>query len=283
MIRTYSKRLLSPFIGLVQVAEVPRARGLSLDGRNWELQYSLVEEAGPRNPAPGGGGQYELVATVSEGQLTITRALHRFVDPDAVKTAVHQLSELILQARLPFAPADRYQYWLLDGSDDQPLALLQSCVHREEMARFQPQPAWVAMPAAQLEIPDPERAQAGYTPPINYRLEKQIEEQAGSRPRGAWYERREGEADIFPPCLIREEWETEAEQRLCDRYISRLAPRLLMLPGLPRPVRQRLETAARQYAFDVERFHHLYPEVVDEEFISAARVEARLRRAADAG
>jgi hypothetical protein len=54
-----------------------------------------------------------------------------------------------------------------------------------------------------------------------------------------------------------------------------------MLPELPPAVRQRLEVAARAHAFDVERFHALYPEVVDREMVDAARVEARLRRAAE--
>lgn len=282
--RTYSKKLLLPFVGVVQVAEVPWGRALSLDGRNWELQYSLVEaaESGRLPAAVRPAREYELVATIRTGELT-TRALNRFVDPEGVKSVINQLSELIRGARLPFAAADRYQYWLLDGRDDSPLALLHSCVHEAEMARHQPQPAWIAMPAAQLEVPEPERVQTWpeYTPPINYRLERQVEERAGTRPRGAWFERREGDTDAFPPCLIRENWETDSERRLCERYLSRLAPRLLMLPGLPRSVRQRLETAARQYALDVERFHPLYPEVVDPEFIPAARVEARLRRAAE--
>ena len=52
------------------------------------------------------------------------------------------------------------------------------------------------------------------------------------------------------------------------------------LQGLSRPVRHRLERAARDYVFDVERFYPLYPELVDRSLLTAARVEARLRRAA---
>lgn len=55
-----------------------------------------------------------------------------------------------------------------------------------------------------------------------------------------------------------------------------------MMQGLPRPVRQRLEQAARDHVFDVERFYPLYPEVVDKRLLTAARVEARLRRASQA-
>ncbi len=52
-----------------------------------------------------------------------------------------------------------------------------------------------------------------------------------------------------------------------------------MLQGLPRIDRQRLEQAAQENALDVDRFHTLYPEVIDEKLITALRVEARLRRA----
>ena len=116
-------------------------------------------------------------------------------------------------------------------------------------------------------------------PPVNYRLQRLVEERAGLKPQAAWFERVAGPTDEFPPCLIREDWGTEDRQRLCDLYIRRLAPRLLMLQGLPRPVRRRLERAARDHVFDLERFYPLYPEIVDEGLVTAARVEARLPRA----
>ena len=40
----------------------------------------------------------------------------------------------------------------------------------------------------------------------------------------------------------------------------------------------RLERAARDHVFEVERFYPLYPEVVDSSIMTAARVEAQLRR-----
>jgi hypothetical protein len=77
---------------------------------------------------------------------------------------------------------------------------------------------------------------------------------------------------------LREDWPGKEERQLCERYINRLAPRLLMLPDLPRETRRRLEIAACDHVFDVERFHAVYPEVVEEGLLKAARVEARLRR-----
>ena len=43
MIRAYSKRLLSPFTGLVQIAESDRARALSLEGNDWGIQFRVDE------------------------------------------------------------------------------------------------------------------------------------------------------------------------------------------------------------------------------------------------
>lgn len=138
------------------------------------------------------------------------------------------------------------------------------------------------MPAAELAVPDPDPpAQTTYLPPVNYRLQQRVAERAGNKPRAAWFERPDPATGEFPPCLISEAWEDPECQRLCDLYLQRLAPRLLMMAGLPRAVRQRLEQAACAHVFEVERFYPLYPEVVDDSLLTAARVEARLRRAND--
>ena len=52
------------------------------------------------------------------------------------------------------------------------------------------------------------------------------------------------------------------------------------MQSLSHSVRHRLERTARDHMFEVERFYPLYPEVVDKSLLTAARVEARLRRAA---
>jgi hypothetical protein len=55
-----------------------------------------------------------------------------------------------------------------------------------------------------------------------------------------------------------------------------------MIDGLPLTVRQRLEQVACDYVFDIEKYYPLYPEVVDNNRLNTARVEARLRRADEA-
>lgn len=271
-----------PYVGVIQVAEMGRARALSTDGENWAIQYALEGKQSLSNkhvthPNP----HYSLVATVEHGRVE-PQAVHRFLDPDDVRAVIDQLCEAVNIAQVPFVAQDCYEYWLLDSTDGSPLALLHSCTDKKDMALPPPYPAWLAIPAAQLEVQAPEPAGTSYVPPVNYRLQKLIEDRAGSKPRAVWFERPDPATDDFPPCLIREDWENEAQQQLCDLYLHRLAPRLLMMHGLPRPVRYRLERAAREYVFDMERFHPLYPEVIDNSLLAAARVEARLRRAKEA-
>ncbi len=283
MIRLYSKRLLSPFVGLVQVAEIARARALSLDGKNWAIQYELsAEETGirRRTQRTGTNINYSLVATIEDGQLK-KHAVHPFLDPGDVQSAIDRLFDAVSSSALPYTETDRYEYWLLDRADGSPLALLHSCIDAKDRALTPTRPTWIAMSAAQLAIQAPQSGYDAYVPPVNYRLQKLIEQRAGIRPRAVWFERSTPQEDDFPPCLINEDWDNAERQQLCDLYIRRLAPRLLMLHNLPRAVRQRLEQAARNHVFDVDRFYPLYPEVVDSRSLTAARVEARLRRAAE--
>ena len=53
------------------------------------------------------------------------------------------------------------------------------------------------------------------------------------------------------------------------------------MPYLSPPMRTRLEKAARQNALEVSALWRIYPHEVDPELIRTARVESRLRRAAE--
>jgi len=277
MFRTYSRRLLSPFIGVVQIAEMPRARALSLDGRNWEVQYARLSEAQFRTQHPGvdPSRRFALVATIEEGALK-HRGGQSFAASDAVRATIEQLCAALSAASLPFDAVDEHEYWLLDDADATPLALLQSSIDLAGRDLVPMHPSWIVMPAAQLAVPCNEGSGGTYVPPVNYRLERAVAHRAGSRPHATWLS--SATPGSLPPCLLREDWPNEEQRQLCERYLNRLAPRLLMLPDLPRETRRRLEIAACKHVFDVERFHAVYPEVVEEGLLTAARVEATLRR-----
>lgn len=284
MLNAYSKRLLSPFTGQVQIVESDQARALSLGGDKWEIQFKLMFSGGrPRAQIPPSAEMrhtYARVAIVRQSGIERIPG-HPALDADAVEARVQEFAEYLSNVSLPLRPADLHEYWLLDEKDEQPLALVFSCVHAEEMPSFPHRPEWTATPASIMEVAKLPDEQQHYVPPVNYRLERLVNERAGKRPRARWIKRREGLTETFPACLVREDWEKEEDRRLCERYIERQAPRLLMLHGLSREDRLRLEGYARQNALEVERFFQLYPDVVDEKGMSAIRVEARLRLGAN--
>jgi hypothetical protein len=197
-----------------------------------------------------------------------------------VDARILTLAEFLLAATLPFEAADRHEYWLLDPKDDSPLALIFSCVDASEMASFPRLTDWTALPAAVMPIDSSEEERSRSYGPVNYRLERSVAERAGSRPRARWFTRRYREDEEFPPFLVREDWDNAEQHELCQRYLQRQAPRLLMLHGVALEDRRRMELAAKANALDVERFYALYPEIADQAVVDKIRVEAKLRMAA---
>ena len=271
MIKAYSQRITPPYSGQVQIAESNRARALTMDGETWEIQFLYA--------ANGQSFQrrYRRVAHIDHKELLEipNRSPEQLADLDE---RIIELADFLATARLPFPAADRFEYWLLDHSDGSPLALIFSCTAAEQVDTYPHRPEWTATPASIMKVARlPEEEQSHYVPPVNYRLEQLVKERAGKHPRAMWIKRRDSLTETFPACLVREDWDKEEDQRLCQRYIERQAPRLLMLHGLEHEDRLRLEGYARQNALEVEQFFQLYPAVADEKVISAIRVEARLR------
>lgn len=281
MMLAYSKRLLSPYMGLVQIVESERARALSLEGNDWGIQFRVDE---PTSRDQGNSGvppkkHYVRVAHLSGAEIQRIK-LPYHLDHDRVETQILALADYIKDVSQPFPAADEYEYWLLDEKDEQPLALIYSCVKPEEMAMYPRRLEWTATPASVSAVEKTQEELKIYTPPVNYQLEQLVNARAGRHPRAAWMKRRKGLDLDFPPCLVSERWEEEGHQRLCRRFIARLAPRLLMLHGLEQSDRLRLEREAKAYALEVNQFFPLYPDVADQILMSSIRVEARLRLAA---
>jgi len=275
---------MPPFAGQLQVAETGDARALSIDGEHWEIQFRFAGDAVDNRSNQRGSdkqaNKYTAVATLTSTGLQ-RHQLHPIFDIDAVGVVIDRLFDWISHSSLPYPAIDRFEYWLLDQSGGKPLALLNSCISAEEIGPPAARPTWMAMPAAQLQIEETTDHATSYVPPVNARLESLVAERAGPSPRAAWFDRAETVTTGFPPCLVSEDWAQDEHDRLCQLYIRRLAPRLLMLQELAHADRQRLEQAARENALDVDRFYRLYPEVIDQKLLKVLRVEARLRRAAE--
>lgn len=279
MIRAYSQRLMPPYSGQVQIAESERARALTLDGKSWEIHF--LQNADVDDSRAGKFTHRRFIrVTVLEHQALQNILEQVSTGSDEIDDRISELAEYLLTAELPFPSNDTFEYWLLDPVDDSPLALIFSCSDEELQSNFPSKTDWMALPAAVMPIEYTEEEKENGTPPVNYRVEMMVTERAGYSPRAKWFKRSIDEQETFPSLMIREDWQDEEKNQLCQRYIQRQSSRLLMLHGLEAEQRRRLEIAARGHALEVERFHKLYPEVQDSKLMNAILVEARLRATA---
>jgi len=234
-----------------------------MDGKSWEIHFLQA-------------ANFRRVAYIRHSELSrlSEQGTH---EGHAIDERILELTGYLADATLPFTAADEFEYWLLDPLDESPLALIFSCAKAEQMSTFPVHPEWTALPAAVMPIESTEDERSGNLAPVNYRLERLVAERAGSKPKARWFRRRPSEPDTFPALLLREDWENEEDRALCQRYITRQSTRLLMLHGLEQADRLRMEQASRPHAKEVARFFSMYPEVIDNELMSAIRVEARIR------
>lgn len=304
----YSLRRVNPFEGVVQVLEIDAARAISRDGVEWEIQ---VEAESPNTL----WGSLNTGSTVRRffrfGLWSRQRGLWRVpVNPLLNVGEMIEETDALLGAleasldALPFAPADRFELWLLDAQA-LPMALLATSDEAERIPDLRPEP-WQAArladhgfhsttlaqePAPAGEADNPRRHPAA--------VETLIRQAAGHTPVHQWFERRadgsgRGLAHRVPPTLAgrelaapqfpelpwRERWGAERDEALMADYSAWSAPRLLTLHGLSDRTRAHLESAARLQALAVDALFQLYPRILDRGLVEAARVEARLRRAA---
>lgn len=263
MIKTFAQRLTPPYSGQVQIAESDSYRALTLDGQTWEIQH--VNRIHIR------------VCTMQASELKTRTANAIPVEDEVGDPKLGELFDFLTDVQLPFPTNDHYEFWLLDGTDKSPLALLFSCSKPEQMDKFPDRAEWAALPDAVMPIKKTDDEIASNAPPVNYRFESLVSERAGTNKKAKWFNRREAHADFFPNLLVREDWPEPGQLDLCKRYIDRQAPRLLMLQGISQEERARLEACCVPHAAEVARLHGVYPEILDEALINALRVEARLR------
>ena len=276
MLTTYSMRLSPPFSGQVQIAETDNARALTLDGEVWEMQFihKYVEQGGSGERIP--RRRHVRVATLRHGDLENLVAKTN-EQGRAVDARIVELAEALINIELPFPASDIFEYWLLDAEDGSPLAFLWSCSKESQTVNYERRPNWTALPAIQMPIEKTdEEIQCGI-PPVNARLESLITARAGPNPKACWFDRSRGAGDSFPPLLVKEDWKEASEHDLCQRYLQRQAPRLLMLHNLQHADRMRMEQAAQSNVLELARFYPVYPDIADSLLMNTMRVEARLR------
>ncbi|WP_455209717.1 hypothetical protein [Kaarinaea lacus] len=304
----YSFRQLSPFQGYYHIIEIQDCQAVTRDGLSWQINVKTIVPMQEWGSFGATSQRQAVLFGFWDKDHGIKRLpLNPLVSADKVEQSVRPILENIeqLAVRLPFKPIDDYEFWLLDKFHQQPLVLLAS-------ASLPPLAApkrlrWNASttselgfiaPSIQNEIRQQDTAQ-GQPHEAHYcreAIERLIREEAA--PTAQWYKRTQagvgiavnGQGDekeaaqnlqknAFPPCLIRESWDSERATQLVAEYIGWQAPLLLQLRGLEFAIRQKLEILARQAPEKVAHYYNLYPEIIDQQQINAALVEAVMKRA----
>lgn len=262
----------------MQVVESDRARALTLDSQTWEIQYLHSHNRSlDSNNDNVEAKRYYRVAMINDSDIREKNIGSSEGGEKNIDDRIIELIEYLAEATLPFPAADIFEYWLLDAVDQSPLALIYSCIEEAQKKTFPERAEWTALPAAVMPIDRSEEEISREYAPVNYQVERLVAERAGFNAKAQWFTRENAQDDAFPSLLLREDWQQPESAELCQRYLQRQSPRLLMLHSLQQDLRKQLEDNARKHALEVERFYPLYPEIVDQVQMDAIRVEARLR------
>lgn len=286
-VRSYAIRRVNPFRGVMQVIEAEQGRALSCNGVVWEiLVRARQSDAGD---GPGRGEQRKIyyrfgMWSMQDGLLKRASSPAEDQDYFDLATKCEALVEYVLahHRRLPFKLEDNRELWLFDGDDENPLALLASLRPGARLPRSEPG-EWSCC-IGDVGSPGQRRF------PHSRDLEMQVRQRAGSSVNRRWIKRLAGgdgvvetsgdviPADRFPVLLLDENWADEKEQRRACDYIEWISPSLLTLQHLDKGTRARVENSLKVQAISIEHHWHLYPEIVSQKLLKAARVQSRIEQ-----
>jgi hypothetical protein len=300
----YSQRILNPFRGVMNIITTGRADAVTIDGINWSLY--IHDAFGSHHDVPEEFADIEM-PDIRFGEWNRKDGLKRApVLPSYHYDEIQQVGDELMEAvfkhadAIPFTFNDNYELWLLDEEHDQPLALLDSVCSEQEM--YIPSSLqWKAGNRCKQYFQSnviPEKQDEPHADTLN----KLVNARAGKTPGAQWFFRRkdyygigmavinsdekyvgrEMSPRIFPRMFIEQQWDNDSERALFVDFINWLSPWLLLMDFLSDEQRKAFETTARQHALLVDEMHLLYPKVISEEDINAARVEAALRKSAPA-
>lgn len=296
-VEQYGQRLLNPFRGVAHTLRYASAEAVTLDGAHWEIYVSndtLRQGLDSRRAVQISDIRYGSWSTehgLKRGPLYPSDDFRRM---EAMGDFVYE-QLMHLHRQIPFALRDCHELWLLDD-DRQPLALLHSVLSENDIDLDHPI-EWRAGFAARERFSSQARPSAPEETASDY-LARYINARAGSSPAAQWFRResdgrgtglkgiglragdedRQLEAAAFPPLFLSVTGHDEAHRRLIEEYLAWQSPWLLLLPDLDGDRRRQFEQHARRQALEVLKQYRLYPEIIDEEGIKAALVEAVLRR-----
>lgn len=297
----YSQKILNPFRGVMNIISIGGADAVTIDGINWTLYIHDRFDCPIDDPEE----FFEIeMPDIRFGDWSRQKGfraspLIASYHYNEIQAIGHVLLEALQQHadQCPFPFNDKYELWLLDEENDEPLALLASVCQKEEL--FTPASlVWEAGLRCKQEFLKDYPLENTDANSAGDLLNRLINQRAGSNPYAQWFFRdelndgiglsginmnsrlygRRLSARMFPKMLVQRYWQNNSESSLFNDFISWLSPYLLVLDYLRDKQREALEQTARQHALLVDRLYLLYPKIINQQAINAARVEAMLRK-----
>jgi hypothetical protein len=271
--RFYSRRRVSPFLGVMQVIEVGDGRAISLDGRRWELQLLSLEALAERvwgniGPRPARRRWFIYGRCTGPDDVRRLPVSREISDPFRHPALAKLLKALSNRPRLPFPLADRHEAWLC-SADGTPLALLATAVDEAERDSRKPG-SWACLPATDCGFTSSSRLAEGQDRTASLALNELLNKAA----RGGQLRWMKG--DGLPVLPWHRDWTMPEQQQLIDDYTAYLSPYLLTLQHLDDALREQLEQLAVHHLDLIEFVYPLLPAVLDSGRMEVARVKARL-------
>jgi hypothetical protein len=299
---SFAQRLLNPFRGVMHTLRHESAEAVTVDGIHWDIYVANTA------PTPTQGrerlgqlseiryGKWSQATGLKRGRMYPSEDFRRM---EALGTILFEHLTRV-HRQVPFAYRDRFELWLLD-SETRPLALLDSALE-ESALNADPAIDWRAGFAARERFQSRAiaslHAGPGQAPNAGDYLARYVNARAGQPAAAQWFRREsaghgtglrgihlpdglEGRslaASAFPPLYLDGAGHDEPHRQLIEDFHAWQAPWLLLLPQPDTATRRWLEQQARRQAVRVDQQYRLYPDSVDESMITAARVEATMRR-----
>ena len=286
-VRSYAIRRVNPFLGVMQIVEAEEGRALSCNGVVWEIlvratQGSTWESLGRGNKKK----TYYRFGMWSLDDGLMKRASSPAADQDYFELASRcdALIEYVRERhhQLPFDLEDNLELWLFDRDNRQPLALLSTLVQGSSLPS--PEPRYWSSCIGANGSPSQRRF------PQARDLETQVRQRAGFNIQKYWIKRLPGgdgiventgssiPADQFPVLLLDENWENGEEQIRAREYLKWISPSLLTLQRLDNNTRSRIENNLNVQAISIEHHWHLYPVIINQKLLKAARVQSKIEK-----
>jgi hypothetical protein len=300
-VNCYSQRILNPFRGVMNIISIGGADAVTIDGINWTLYIHDTFDCPTDDPEE----FFEIdMPDIRLGDWNKESGLR--CSPLIASyhyNEIQAIGNVLLDAvqehadQCPFPFEDKYELWLLDRSNNEPLALLDSACYESDV--YNPDSLhWEAGLRCKQEFKKVNALTEEQNISAGVLLNQLINQRAGEQPSAQWFYRdpfeygkglsganldqeligRELSARLFPKMLIQQQWQDENKASLVDAFIHWLSPYLLVLDFLRDTQREMLELTAKNHALLVDKMHLLYPKIINRQAINAARVEAMMRK-----